>query len=79
MRGSRDQPAFEAGLRSLSLPGGFQQAHKDVAGDIFREEIIVYPVTDITIDFREILVVNSTDGLRVQPLQAINCMTFIEN
>ncbi|MCK7519461.1 MAG: hypothetical protein MZV64_17875 [Ignavibacteriales bacterium] len=66
-----DQPAFEAGLRSLPFLRGFEQAHEHIAGDVLRHRVIVDPVTDVTIDFQEILIVDGADGLRVQPSQPV--------
>src|SRR5687768_6862256 len=65
IRGRGDQPALKIGLWSLFLLRSFKQAHKDIARDIFGGCIIIDPVTDITIDFREKFVVDSTYGLRI--------------
>ena len=78
MRSSGKQPGFQIGARAASVLHSLQQAHENIAGDILGDVLIVVTIAHITIDFRKILVVNRTDDLRVQILQAIQCPTFIK-
>ena len=68
MRGSHQQPSLQICLRTMTGTAGFEQTHKNITGNIFREVFITQAKTYEPVYIREVSVINSSDRLRIETL-----------
>ena len=71
VEGGPDQPTLQVGPGSPSVLQGIQQPHEHIAGNILSHRLITDTVKDVTIDFREILIIDGPNHLLVEHSQAI--------